>query len=79
MNKETHSPQVTTTIATNAGDIEVSSVHYTLHTEDYSRLYNETCVFYPNGESEVVGDYDDHTGAVTGLLDAVGALKHLLV
>lgn len=78
MEKETHSPQVTTTIATSAGDIEISSVHYTLHTDSDSRLYNETCVFYPNGESEVVSDYLGHNEVVYETLQHVQALKHLL-
>lgn len=46
--------------------IKVSSVHYNIGT---ARL-NETCVFFPNGESEVRGTYDDHDRIVAELQHA---------
>ena len=46
--------------------IEVSSVHYDIG----SARLNETCVFFPNGESEVRGTYDDHDKIVAELQHA---------
>jgi len=46
--------------------IEVSSVHYDI---GEARL-NETCVFFPNGDSEVRGTYDDHDKIVEELQHA---------
>lgn len=43
--------------------IEVSSVHY----EIGAMKLNETCVFFPNGESDVRGSYDDHERIVKEL------------
>lgn len=57
----THRPQRITKLP--AG-IEVSSVHYSLG----GMKLNETCVFFPNGHSEVRGTYDDHDKIVEELL-----------
>lgn len=43
----------------------VSSVHYQLPAGD---IINETCVFFPDGDSEVRGSYDDHDRVVAALL-----------
>ncbi len=58
----THRPHRQTFVPIGLSDltIEVSSVHYDIGPH---RL-NETCVFYPNGNSEVRGDYDDHDKSV---------------
>jgi hypothetical protein len=61
----THRPHRQTFVPIGLSDltIEVSSVHHDIGPH---RL-NETCVFYPNGNSEVRGDYDDHDALVTAL------------
>ena len=41
--------------------VHVSSVYYQLPAGD---VVNETCVFYPNGTSEVRGNYHDHDRVV---------------
>lgn len=46
--------------------IEVSSVHYSIGTVQPVTL-NETCVFFPNGHSEVRGTYDEHDDIVEEL------------
>ena len=46
--------------------IEVSSVHYDMG----SARLNETCVFFPNGDSEVRGSYDAHERIVEELMHA---------
>ena len=46
--------------------IEVSSVHMRL----CGARLNETCVFFPNGDSEVRGTYDDHDRIVEELQHA---------
>lgn len=64
----THRPQLQTfvPIGLSGMTIEVSSVHHDIGPH---RL-NETCVFYPNGNSEVRGGYDDHDALVAGLKHA---------
>ena len=68
MNTVTHRPQRQTFVPIGLSDmtIEVSSVHHDIGPH---RL-DETCVFYPNGNSEVRGSYDDHDDIVTGLKHA---------
>jgi len=46
--------------------IEVSSIHYSIDTMHL----NETCVFFPNGDSDVRGTYDDHDKIVEELQHA---------
>lgn len=51
--------------------IKVSSVHYDIVVEGGRRIrLDETCVFFPNHESEVRGLYDDHDKIVEELLHA---------
>ena len=66
--KTEHRDQRITTIPIPRTDdvISVSSVHYDIGT---ARL-NETCVFFPNGHSEVRGTYDDHDKIVAELQHA---------
>ena len=61
----THRPhrQTSVPIGLSGLTIEVSSVHHDIGPH---RL-NETCVFYPNGNSEVRGNYDDHDAIVAEL------------
>jgi hypothetical protein len=68
MNKTTHREQLITKVPIpNTDDvIEVSSVHYDIG----SARLNETCVFFPNGDSEVRGSYDDHQRIVDELMHA---------
>lgn len=60
-----HRPQRITKIPVPRTDdvIKVSSVHYDM---GGARL-DETCVFFPNGENEVRGSYDDHDKIVAEL------------
>ena len=68
MSAFTHRPQRQTFVPIGLSDmtIEVSSVHYDIG----SLTLDETCVFFPNGNSEVRGSYDDHDDIVTGLKHA---------
>jgi hypothetical protein len=68
MNTTIHRDQLITKIPIpNTDDvIEVSSVHYDIG----SMRLNETCVFFPNGNSEVRGTYDDHLRVVAELIHA---------
>lgn len=49
----------------------VSSVHYRSPAKG---VINETCVFFPDGNSEVRGSYDDHDRVVGQILDLEGGL-----
>lgn len=45
--------------------IEVSSVHFDVHEgKEVIASLNETCVFFPNGNSDVRGTYYDHDKVV---------------
>lgn len=62
MNLTHHRPKLVTSLP-NGG--HVSSVHYTYdYAPEVSNMdpvtLNETCVFYADGTSEVLGTYDDH-------------------
>ena len=63
-----HRPQRVTKIPVPRTDdvIKVSSVHYDMGD---ARL-DETCVFFPSGENEVRGTYDDHDRIVAELRHA---------
>lgn len=64
----THRPHRQTFVPIGLSDltIEVSSVHYDIG----DVLLDETCVFFPNGNSDVRGDYDDHDRIVAELQHA---------
>ena len=51
-------------------NIVVSSVKYTTSTPLWTERFDETCVFFPNGHSEVRGSYDDHDAIVAELSHA---------
>lgn len=67
MNRTIHRPQRVTELPLG---ISVSSVHYDIGFDDMTSRLNETCVFFPNGNSEVRGTYDDHEKIVEELLHA---------
>lgn len=43
---------------------EISSVHYDDNNGSRTLHLDETCVFFPNGQSKIVGSYDDHEAMV---------------
>lgn len=47
--------------------IEVSSIDYDIKGTQQNISLNETCVFYPNGDSDILGTYDDHNQIVAGI------------
>lgn len=50
-------PQIVTTYYMNNSEtVEIPSIHRRLN----GKLIDETCVFYPDNTSEVVGSYNDH-------------------
>ena len=61
-------PQRTATV----GDCEVSAVCYRLTVDDYTMTVDETCLFWPNHDSRVVGCYDDFDAVVRTLRAAHG-------
>lgn len=64
----THRPQRVTDLPLG---VAVSSVHYDIQYDDMPKMkLNETCVFFPNGHSEVRGTYDDHDKIVAELMHA---------
>jgi hypothetical protein len=63
--KKENRPQIVTYIYFDTGTVEVSSIDYTLE----GVYVNETCVFYTNMSSEVIGTYDDHFKIVTNLME----------
>jgi hypothetical protein len=63
--KKDHRPQLVTKIYFDSGYVEVSSINYI---QDGIYL-DETCVFYPNDMSDVLGTYDDHFKIVKDLLE----------
>lgn len=49
------------------GEIEVSSIHFTIDSDESDRPYNETAVFFPDAAhipSDVVRGYDSHDRVV---------------
>lgn len=51
--------------------IEVSSVHYNLRRDEkVVASLNETCVFFPDGESDIRGTYADHDKVVAEIMGA---------
>lgn len=58
------SPHLETKVNTKNGVVEVSSIHYIL----MNRRYNETCVFFADNTSEIVGDYTVHHKVVSKIL-----------
>jgi len=67
MKQTTHRPQRVTELPLG---ISVSSVHYDLEYDDMKSRLNETCVFFPDGNSQVRGTYDDHDKVVNELIHA---------
>jgi hypothetical protein len=63
--RKNYRPHIITEIYFDSGTVEVSSVNY-----DESNMHlNETCVFYPDDKSEVLGTYDDHFKIVKDILE----------
>ena len=58
------SPSLLTKVNTKNGVVEVSSIHYIF----MNRLYNETCVFFADKTSIIVGDYTVHHKVVSKIL-----------
>ena len=63
--KKENRPHIITHIYFDTGAVEVSSIDYVLE----GVYVNETCVFYPDMTSEVIGTYDDHLKIVTNLIE----------
>ena len=49
--------------------VEISSVNYRVG----ELTLDETCIFYPDGQSDVVGTYDDHDKIVDSFHALVGS------
>lgn len=57
-------PSLLTRVNTKNGVMEVSSIHYVF----MNKYYNETCVFFADRTSKIVGDYTVHNKVVSKIL-----------
>ena len=57
-------PQIVTEIKLKLGTVTVSSICYKYD----NHVYDETCVFFTDDTSDVVGTYDDHCKIVQELM-----------
>ena len=54
------------------GECEISSINYSIASDEGEVLHtlDETCLFWKNGDSRVIGDYDAHDVIVASLAAA---------